>query len=154
LLLLASTYYYRLYAKAKASPSSLAKEFLSGGEWSPAFWWTGIVWATAATAIHNIQQMPSAKKLDRRWPGTLSIEEDPLAYLGVLVDILEEWDRYSVFKTLDSEPIQGIEVELGNSAGLVQVSFVGPAGPSRAINLRNNFDESLKDWDELIEVLP
>jgi hypothetical protein len=26
---------------------------------------------------------------------------------------MQEWNRYSVFKSLDLEPIQGIEVELG-----------------------------------------
>jgi hypothetical protein len=92
----------------------------------------GIVWGTAAVGLHNIQQMSSAAKLDSDWPGKLSLADDPLAYLGILVDIVQEWNRYSVFKMLDREPIQGIEVELGNTGGKVSLSFREPNGEKRA----------------------
>ena len=83
---MAATYYYRLYAKASAlsKPPLAVQRFLHGRSWSPAFWWTGIVWATAATAIHNVQQMDTLTSVDASWPGPISLEEDPIAYLGIL----------------------------------------------------------------------
>ena len=89
--LMAATYYYRLYAKASAlsKPPLAVQRFLHGRSWSPAFWWTGIVWATAATAIHNVQQMDTLTSVDASWPGPISLEEDPIAYLGILADVLD-----------------------------------------------------------------
>jgi hypothetical protein len=104
--------------------------------------------------LHNIQQMSDANKLDASWPGRLSLDEDPLAYLGVLVDVLEEWDRYSVFKALDAEPIQGTEVELGAPADKVVLRFVGPQGPKRANKLRANLNEALDGWTMLLDAEP
>jgi hypothetical protein len=72
--------------------------------WNIHYWWTGILWATAATALHNAQQELGDGRLSDnqlskdhdpiRLP-VLRVDEDPLAYLGILVDILQEWDRYS-----------------------------------------------------------
>jgi hypothetical protein len=156
LLLKAATYYYQLYAAAQkqVSPIASVKRILDGGKWSPAFWWTGIVWATGATALHNVQQMEFPDKLYPDWPGPLRLEEDPLAYLGVLVDVLEEWDRYSVFKALDSEPIQGIDVELGTESGKVAVKFLGGLGANRAKKLKSNLNAALADWTALLDVRP
>jgi hypothetical protein len=44
---------------------------------SPAtHWWQSVVWATAAVALHNVQQT-------KGWPSEpLRLDEDPLAYLG------------------------------------------------------------------------
>ncbi len=155
LLLLAATYDYRIYACARQhTKAALAQRYLAGETWNCAFWWTGIVWATAATAVHNIQQLSHAGALDSAWPGLLPLDEDPLAYLGVLVDIIQEWDRYSVFKALDSEPIQGTEVELGSKAGKILVHFVGSSGPSHAKKLRSNLDEALSDWATVLEIGP
>jgi hypothetical protein len=156
LQLLASTYYYRLHGHAEmvASPEPIyVKRVLQYG-WNPSFWWTGIVWATAAAAIHNVQQMKDVDQVDQDWPGQLNLRDDPLAYLGFLVDTLEEWDRYSVFKTLDREPIQGNEVSLGNKGGKVIVCFLGPLGTKRARVLRNDLDGALAGWKSLLDVRP
>jgi hypothetical protein len=110
------------------------------------------VWATAAIAVHNVQQLDVAKKLDGHWPGPLRLAEDPLTYLGVLVDIIQEWNRYSVFKSLDQEPIQGIEVNLGNSGGKVIVQFLGPHGDAHREKVRKALAVALADWHELLEV--
>ena len=85
--LMAATYYYRLYAKAAtfSKPPLAVQRFLHGRKWSPAFWWTGIVWATAATAIHNVQQMNTLTNVDASWPGQISLEEDPIAYREYLL---------------------------------------------------------------------
>jgi hypothetical protein len=154
LLLLASTFYYQVHTSAqqKAPVSELAERFVNSGTIDPAFWWTGIVWATAATAIHNVQQMADLDKLDEDWPGPLNLDEDPLAYLGILVDIIQEWDRYSVRKVLDGEPIQGNEVELGENSGIVEVCFLGPEGKGRAGKVERELKASLSDWQKLLRI--
>lgn len=156
LQLLASTYYYRIYAAGTSAPDpkpAIVKVFLRG-LWSPAFWWTGIVWGTAAAAIHNVQQQTEAQKLDPNWPGRLKLDDDPLAYLGVVVDTIEEWDRYSVFKGLDREPVQGSEVTLENCAGRIVVTFVGPNGEKHAKKRRDELTASLDNWDALLSIAP
>jgi hypothetical protein len=154
LLLVASTYYYRIYASAhQHSPvSPLGQRFLGSGTINPAFWWTGIVWATAATAIHNVQQMSDLEKIDADWPGPLMLDDDPLAYLGILVDIVQEWDRYSVRKVLDGEPVQGNEVELLPKAGVVVVRFLGADGKGRANKVEKDLNNALANWEKLIHL--
>jgi hypothetical protein len=159
LLLMASTYYYQLYVAAlmrsKRLPKSrVVERFLASGTISEGFWWTGIVWATAATAVHNIQQMADLDRIDPDWPGALSLNDDPLAYLGVLVDLIQEWDRYSVRKVLDSEPIQGNEVELGIEGGKVKVYFLGTDASNRSKKVRGDLGVSLKDWTNVLVVGP
>jgi hypothetical protein len=157
LLLNASTYYYRLYVKAEQvrdSRQPVILRFLDSGTISPAFWWTGIVWATAATAVHNIQQMADLSSIDAQWPGALALDEDPLAYLGVLVDVVQEWDRYSVRKLLDSEPIQGNEVELGAQGGRVILRFLGSEGKNRARKVKKELSLALLEWSRLLQLMP
>jgi hypothetical protein len=158
LLLLATTYYYQLYAAAKActDPSEITKRFSEQGTWSPAFWWAAIIWATSATALHNVQQISAAKQIDDAWPGPLTLAEDPLAYLGVLVDILQEWDRYSVFKSLDSEPIQGTEIELGLAGDKIAIRFIcaSTLAAKRAKKTRGDLDDALSDWKALVDITP
>ena len=156
LQLLASTYYYRLQACARlpSSASSQLARRIRENQWSPAFWWSGIVWGTAAAALHNIQQISAARKLDRNWPGKLRLSDDPLAYLGILVDIIQEWNRYSVKKRLDSEPIQGIEVELGSKSSMIFLRFKEPDALKRAAKVRKELDQALAAWKDLLEIQP
>jgi hypothetical protein len=156
LQLSASTYYYRLYSAAlnvRTKKNWAVNRFLSGRKWSPAFWWGGIVWATASAGVHNIQQLGSAaNKMDKNWPGGLKLTDDPLAYLGILVDTVEEWDRYSVFKSLDQEPIQGTEVMLGVLSGKVKLEFLGSEKNRRTKKLIGDLDGSLLDWQSVLDV--
>ena len=95
LQLVASTYYYRLRAAALTKTTSrgrFVQAIVDGGDWSPVFWWAGIVWGTAAVGLHNIQQLNKVVSLAPDWPGKLRLSDDPLAYLGVLVDIMQEWN--------------------------------------------------------------
>ena len=62
--------------------------------------------------------------------------------------------RYSVFKSLDREPIQGTEVQLGSRDGRVVVLFTGPQGNKRAKNLRKDLDEALIGWKALLDIRP
>jgi hypothetical protein len=152
LQLAASTYYYRLRAKSleiREPRPRFVQRIVDVGPWSPAFWWTGIVWGTAAVGVHNIQQISSAKQLDPDWPGLLPLTEDPLAYLGILVDIIQEWNRYSVFKDLDREPIQGIEVKLGAQRDKIFVQFLEPKATAK---LEEDLDKALSGWRDLVEL--
>jgi hypothetical protein len=59
--------------------------------------WRAILRGTAATAIHNIQQLEGPFYEAGKNYGPLTLEEDPLAYPGILVDILEEWGEANYF---------------------------------------------------------
>lgn len=118
------------------------------------FWWSGVLWGTHATALHNLQQMATSSD----WPiderlGPLALADDPLAYLGVLVDVLQEWDRYMVHREphlAGTMPLQGIDVMV-NARPKVQIDF-GDKG--RAARVRGTLDASLTGWQKIIRVKP
>jgi hypothetical protein len=164
LLLLYSTFYFRMHAGLETKKpftdddEKLHKAFVertlpAGVSYNPSWWWNGIVWATSAAGLHNFMQVPHLKPLPYESPKPLRIDEDPLAYLGILVDILQEWDRYTVSPESAIGgvlPLQGIDVEL-NSTGKSGVT----------IKFRDNFfrdrvkkalTESLADWPQVIAV--
>lgn len=159
LLLLSTTCYYELFYGAKRiiakkeEDKRVLEKFLNrmtDYDYDPVFWWTGIVWATAATAMHNIQQM------HKPWTATsvsdsLALEEEPLAFLGVLVDCLQEWDRYYVFPTPGKLPLQAVEVGLESKDDIVILDFHKTL---TAEKIREALSRSLKDWDRFVSVLP
>ena len=123
-----------------------------GVSYDPTWWWTGIVWASAAVAIHNVQQFPIP------WPGCndkqcpLSLEEDPIAYLGILVDILQEWDRYyinrsSIFTGL--LPQQGIDINLSSKNNILQIHYLDI---NRVKRIRQTLNDSLVGWRDIIQL--
>lgn len=93
------------------------------------FWFKKILWATAASAIHAIIQKDEYRKeckkhidLDKEKSVKehlkIGLDDDPLAFLGILVDGLQEWDRYKVSLRGEAafsgtEPLQSIEVDIG-----------------------------------------
>jgi hypothetical protein len=97
-LLQFSTFYYLLHASlpetapGNVTDRKIREDFLGrdGIRYKPRQWWTIHTWGTAAAAIHNLVQVSS------KWPEAypkipkLVLTEDPIAWLGVLVDILEE----------------------------------------------------------------
>ena len=65
--------------------------------------WFKDLWATAAVAIHDYvtketwnKKYDENKEDDKKEKRKIDLKTDPLAYLEVLVDILQEWDRYTV----------------------------------------------------------
>lgn len=154
LLLLAATYYYRLKSRIHSSKPLEHVDRLKAFSFSPAFWWTGIVWASAATALHNIQQSDPNGFEKGMGPTPLKLEDDPLAYLGVLVDTVEEWDRYSVFKPSHKAPMQGNEVRLGHRHGLVELQFVGSRSRDLTKKVTEELDKTLISWNKLLKMLP
>jgi len=93
----------------------------------PEFWFDKILWATASSAIHSILQKEEYRKQCNKHSANKDLDnlkigfnDDPLAFLGVLVDALQEWDRYKVTGRGEvafsgDEPLQSIEVYLYQS---------------------------------------
>ena len=136
LLLLAATYYFRVaFGKhTKTQPSQERKErawmklTVNSNQhgYTPEFWWQATVWASAATAMHNVAQSKHSERIKQTHPGPMSISEEPLAYLGILVDILQEWDRNYVARAsplTGLAPLQGIDVEAETTGGKLRLDF-------------------------------
>ena len=71
------------------------------GGLQPDSWFKKVLWATASSAIHDVIQLEDYEVNCTKYhpDGThlkIGHKDDPLAFLGVLVDILQEWDRYTV----------------------------------------------------------
>jgi hypothetical protein len=120
---------------------------------SPAtHWWQSVVWATAAVALHNVQQT-------KGWPSEpLRLDEDPLAYLGILVDILQEWDRHSMRRTRaiesDRRGINNDDVWIGNDGSRIFIEYRSRDATQDARNddIRKDLNRSLADWESLVDV--
>jgi hypothetical protein len=170
LIILYSTFYFGLYywihtktrsnyEKLKLLPharkSSLARKKAYQGEW----WWQGIVWATAAAALHNVLQQRNEwpDGLQSRKPQRLKLSDDPLTYLGILVDMLQEWDRYNVIA--DSVvngglPLQGSDVKLGTTSGAKTRIVIVYPNDKLAKAVRQSLDKVLVGWQQIVVVKP
>lgn len=161
LLLLYSTFYFRMHFGLGKTPpadriqAELWRKFKSADtaenvEYEALWWWHGVVWATAAVAIHNVQQQQPGEERDGSGP--LRLDEDALAYLGILVDCVQEWDRYTVSRESvvgGLLPLQGADVLLGTENGKVRL-ILGDS--SRTTRIRQNLDRSLRGWDVFLEL--
>jgi hypothetical protein len=161
MLLLASTFYFRVaFGKhTKTEPSNerrkrawkkLNKNSSQHG-YQPEFWWQATIWASAATAVHNVAQSRPSVRIRKPHPGPLSINEDPLAYLGILVDILQEWDRNNVARTspvTGDSPLQGIDVTADLKGDKLSLDF----GPERNGKVAKELNWALKDWNLIVEI--
>jgi len=111
-----------------------------------------VVWATAAVALHNVQQT-------KGWPSEpLRLDEDPLAYLGILVDILQEWDCHSMRRTRaiesDRRGINDDDVWIGNGGSRIFIEYRSRDATQDARNddIRKDLNRSLADWESLVDV--
>jgi len=175
------------------------------------FWFNKILWATAASAIHSIIQKPEYKKqclkhlnielkqqeqhndskqqhknrLDNELKELetlkIGVDDDPLAFLGVFVDILQEWDRYKVTGRGEAvfsgdEPLQSTRVYLYPNKDKLDKSFpkelymedskpngdsiylMYPAGDNEKkdwiTELKKTMGYGLKDdWNSIVEIV-
>lgn len=115
-------------------------------------WWRSVVWATAAVALHNVQQT-------KGWPSEpLRLDGDPLAYLGILVDILQEWDRHSMRRTRaiksDRRGINNDDVWIGSDGARISIEYRSrdATQAARTEDIRKDLNRSLADWESLINV--
>lgn len=167
LLMLQSSYFLRIYYglmiwKSKTIEKTEAEKGIVGKiednfKEDAYTWWSGIVWATAATAIHNIQQKPWP------WPGCdasdyegdeykLKLDEDPLAYLGILVDILQEWDRYSVNpESIFSGklPLQGQDITIQQTDSQLIINYHDNKIEKK---VKDSLDQALHGWNDILNI--
>jgi len=160
LILLYSTFYFRTYFGLKKTPPSdkndkiawklFMKQVPKGVRYDSLWWWASVVSVTASVAIHSIQTM--------KWPSDfgrlkkLSVNEDPMGYLGILVDCIQEWDRSSVshHEVIGGFlPLQGKDVDLSAKSGKVVIRY-----PDKAIakKVKINLDNSLLGWDHVVSI--
>lgn len=175
ILLQFSTFYFSVLEKArqnKASPWSRKwfEDEQDRANVKPRFWWDSVVWGTGAAAVHNIVQValkyqddaPAADVQTHRYPEMkkLALDEDPIAYLGLLVDLLQEWDRYSVRRGTyvlsrgrpsTKLPLQSCEVEMGEEADRVVLDVGSEDIAKRIIK---DLTLCLTNWEELVEIRP
>ena len=161
ILLLFSTRWYLLYrCLTKTQNSKLIKQkekfehtiYREHAEWDPLWWWGGIVWATAATAIHDLQQDRNLYSDSHNDIPKLNLDDDPLAYLGILVDCIQEWDRSTIRKvsTLSGPtPIQGKDMALSYCEQNDQI-VVNYFNENVAKKIRKELNNSLNGWNQIL----
>lgn len=164
LLLQMSTFYHRVHfgLDAFVPTNNYERGILTrfknrygggAGPYTSSWWWSAIVWATSATALHNVQQLSTTWPDDIGETEKLQIEEDPIAYLGILVDCLQEWDRYTVSGESvigGALPLQGVDVELGYDASNITIAYHN----SRvAESVRKSLDVALADWESIVIIV-
>lgn len=122
------------------------------------WWWMGVIWATMAAAYHNFPLMREY------WPNNysckkLSIHEDPLTYLGIMVDIIQEWDRYSTTYESYNEmeiPLQGKDMRLGRGTWrankIVRISYPKIFPKKKLKEIEKKLDDNLLDWKKIIKI--
>jgi len=125
----------------------------------PLWWWTTGVWGCAAVALHNVQQSRDMYGLTETELPPLELGEDPLSYLGILVDCIQEWDRPPTERTpalVGKLPLQGIDVELSTVGDRIRVKFKAEdlLNSERAKGVRKVLNDSLVNWNEIVEILP
>ena len=159
LLLKYSTLWFRLYrALSRARTSDLKDKIVAaiGRDSRASHWWASVVWATAAVGFHNVQQ---TKHWERK---PLALAEDPLAYLGILVDILQEWDRHAMVRTpkIDSD-IRGIDsrdVHIAKAPdGRIHIVFWyrdhnKDARDEQLKTMQEELSAALNDWESLLHI--
>lgn len=165
ILLLQMTFFFRLHSGVRTIGARalwskgrereiLGKLVPASKQAQPEWWWTAMVWATGATAIHNIQQEPPSIPGARAALKPLTLAEDALAYLGILVDVLQEWDRYSVVPqsaVLGQLPIQGQDVQLSLD-GPPQRVTIRYGDKDRTKKVQSSLSQALAGWDTVVAV--
>jgi hypothetical protein len=135
-------------------PDTFADDIFEAGL-DESYWWAGIVWATASSALHNYLQ---DGKQDIQ---ALRLEEDALTYLGILVDILQEWDRYKVYSNPSDSYnfVQGSEMKMWtekktNPGQKEEHSRVVLSYPTQKAQekVTKALTESLADWEKIVDV--
>ncbi|MCX6828709.1 MAG: hypothetical protein NT002_05440 [candidate division Zixibacteria bacterium] len=154
LLLLIATHYYRiLYAAKKNRGTSQHAEVLTSFidritryKYDAQFWWCGIVWGTGASAMHSLIQLGiCGNQAGHR----LRLTDEPLTFLGILVDCLQEWDRYSVFPIPGADTLQATDVQLVRRSGKIVLKY---GNKDRSIKVTKALDKCLAGWRNLVVI--
>jgi len=132
-------------------------------------WFSLVLWGTAAAAVHDIVQnkklwdnekhIKDFTKIQKnrlsKNQGLLSLAESPLCYLGVLVDAIQEWDRYSVrkddvFSTKDR--LQGVQVNIEYMTGSNKLKFTFPDSDDLSETIQKTLNFSLEKWKDYLQL--
>ena len=117
----------------------------SGVTYSYDVWSNAILSGTAASALHDL--MPEIARLTCV---KLKLSDDPLAFLGLLVDELQHWDRFMVHELFRPDSLQSSEVGLGTENKRVILGL--PAAHIAPIS--TTLSRSLDGWQDLVELRP
>ena len=165
LLLKGSTFWFRfkfgLDRAALRSPASkrlkkrIEKTFTH--QYRAEHWWRSAVWATAAVAIYNVQQSRYRKEWGKKTK--LRLSDDPLAYLRILVDILQEWDRHSMqrIRSVEAGPrrINSRDVQISTMRDgkvIIQYGCRDKDGKKGQSKMRSDLSDALVGWPRLVKV--
>lgn len=153
-----------MFEKTKKKVNKQIEVLKLRGELTATFWFDKVLWATAASAVHSIFQKTDyeikQKELYRDVTrDKLAVDDDPLAYLGVMVDFLQEWDRYTVKKESSfagTEPLQSTEVSLiepKTRAEIIHFEYPRTFGREKFLKeVTDNLDNCLDCWTKIIIV--
>jgi hypothetical protein len=166
LLLKGSTYWFRFkFALDEAHPETGSTEAelkdrvlqIFRAKLHAEHWWKKVVWATAAVAIHNVQQLRYRDEWGLK--PKLKLTEDPLAYLGILVDILQEWDRHSTRRIqkigIGPRRINSGDVSIGpTDSGRIAIRYGCRDNDwqKRWDKMNEDLDDALEGWRDLVEI--
>lgn len=115
-------------------------------------WWKHWVHMSASTAFHNFLQ--SSYEYPDFGIKKISLKEDPMTYLGVLVDVIEEWDRYNTTSSsvmTSKLPLQGIDVFIRKRRNtLIEIKF---PNSKIAEKVKKDLSNSLLGWKKIINII-
>ena len=163
LLLKYSSWWFRAIFRAKlatvkphsteARIQAIVQDSIGNFQYYARHWFTSVLWATAAVAIHNVQQSPRSPG----WTSKLALSEDPLAYLGILVDILQEWDRHSVWRlpsiSAEQRRINSRDVGICKKAGgqiYIEYGCRDGSASKRKAEMTKALNRALVGWQDLV----
>ncbi|MDD5035277.1 MAG: hypothetical protein PHE55_11035, partial [Methylococcaceae bacterium] len=117
--------------------------------------WIKDLWATASVGIHDYV---TKKEWDKH-KITIDLKEDPLAYLEILVDILQEWDRYTVLGESafsGTELLQSYEIQLEPKKDFrdskLVITYPGTRINKYEKNITESLDRILKNWRDYLVI--
>ncbi|EGW21935.1 hypothetical protein [Methylobacter tundripaludum] len=133
---------------------------------SPERWFNKVLWATASIAIHDVIQQKyyekSCKKYSKNGYPKISLDDDPLAFLGVLVDVLQEWDRYTISGELafseKTELLQSTDVDIDivdSKSDKINFYYPLKKGDDEkdfSKDIKEVLNRCLAEWDSLIGI--
>lgn len=126
------------------------------------FWFDKVLWATASVAIHDVIQQKyyetiCKKRHEKKEVLKISINDDPLAFLGILVDVLQEWDRYTVLGEsafTDKEPLQSTEVQLKfkDKYTAIHINYPAKNGSKSgvSVDIHKVLNGCLEEWEKIV----
>ena len=139
----------------------------------PDSWFNKVCWATSSAAIHALIQEPDYRKecqkhleenkniLEENKKKHLKIDlnDDPLAFLGLLVDKLQEWDRYKVKLRGQSaftgkEPLQSTQIKLNFKSTSPEFTMRYPEKFVVDLDLSKEITNCLNknDWTSVVKI--